>query len=202
MAKHRGIDIAGVFPVTAAAPGIIAHVGYNARGGGHVVIIDHGQVHTVYYHGKHRTPLRVGQRVQTGDFVYTSGNTGASTGNHLHFEVRKRKAWGSDVDPTPYLNGNAARPVLRVTGRPDRESWRAWQTWLQSRGHYTGRVDGIPGPMTHRAIQAWVGTRQTGTLNFVTRSTVQHRIGVTVDGVWGRETWTTIQRMLNEGSLT
>jgi hypothetical protein len=199
--KHRGVDVAGVFPVTSAAPGVVVHVGYNSRGGGHVVIIDHGEIHTVYYHGKHRTPLRLGQRVQAGEFVYTSGSTGTSTGNHLHFEVRKRKTWGTDVDPTPYLNGNAAVCVLRVTGRADRESWRAWQTWLQLSGHYTGRIDGQPGPMTYRAIQAWVGTPQTGTLNLVTRSAVQQRIGVTVDGVWGRGTWSTLQRMLNEGSL-
>jgi hypothetical protein len=199
--KHRGVDVAGVFPVTTAAPGVVVHVGYNARGGGHVVIIDHGEVHTAYYHGKHRTSLRVGQRVEASEFIYTSGTTGTSTGNHLHFEVRKRKAWGTDVDPTPYLNGNAAVCVLRVTGRADRESWRAWQTWLQGKGFYSGRVDGIAGAMTYKAIQAWVCVPQTGTLNLVTRRAVQVNLGVTVDGVWGRDTWSTLQRMLNEGSL-
>jgi len=201
MAMHRGVDVAGVFPVTAAGPGVVVHIGWNKTGGGHVVIIDHGEVHTVYYHGKHRTTLKLNQRVQAGEFIYTSGSTGASTGNHLHFEVRKRKAWGTDVDPTPYLNGNAAVPVLKVTGRPDRESWRAWQTDLQAKGFYEGRVDGIAGPMTHRAIQRWVGVAPTGSLDRHTRRAVQMKLGITADGVWGRETWTTIQRSLNEGSL-
>jgi hypothetical protein len=200
-AKHRGIDVAGVFPVTSAGPGVVAHIGWSPRGGGHVVIIDHGQVHTAYYHGAHRTRLRVGQRVEAGDFIYTSGTTGASTGNHLHFEVRKRKAWGTDVDPTPYLNGNAAVSSLPVSGREDKATWRQWQTFLQAQGHYLGRVDGIPGPMTYRAIQAWVGTPRTGRNDVAMRRAVQARIGVTVDGVWGRQTWSTIQRKLNEGSL-
>ena len=200
-AKHRGIDIAGVFAVTSAGPGVVVHIGWSPRGGGHTVLIDHGEVHTAYYHGAHRTKLRVGQRVEAGTFIYTSASTGASTGNHLHFEVRKRRTWGSDVDPTPYLNGNAAVPVLRVSGREDRATWKQWQTWLQEQGHYTGRIDGITGPMTYRAIQSWVGTPRTGRLDVVTRRAVQKRIGVTVDGVWGRGTWSTIQRKLNEGSL-
>jgi hypothetical protein len=200
-AKHRGVDVAGVFPVTSAGPGVVAHVGWSRTGGGHVVIIDHGQIHTVYYHGAHRTALRIGQRVEAGTFIYTSGTTGASTGNHLHFEVRKRKTWGTDVDPTPYLNGNAAVPVLRVSGRADKASWVEWQTWLQGEGFYLGRVDGLPGSMTYRAIQHWAGVPRTGRLDVVTRRAVQAKLGVTVDGVWGRDTWSTLQRKLNEGSL-
>jgi hypothetical protein len=199
--KHRGLDVAGTFKVTSAAPGVVAHIGWSARGGGHTVVIDHGEVHTAYYHGAHRTRLRVGERVDAGTFIYTSGTTGASTGVHLHFEVRKRATWGSDVDPTPYLNGNAAVSALRVSGREDRATWKQWQTWLQEQGHYTGRVDGVAGSMTYRAIQSWVGTPCTGRLDVVTRKAVQTRIGVTADGVWGRGTWSTIQRKLNEGSL-
>jgi hypothetical protein len=199
--KHRGLDVAGTFPVSSAAPGVVVHIGWSPKGGGHTVVIDHGEVHTAYYHGAHKTGLRVGQRVEAGTFIYTSGTTGASTGNHLHFEVRKRRDPMSAVDPVPYLNGNAAAPVLAVSGRPDRVTWRQWQTWLQEQGFYGGRIDGIAGPMTHRAIQSWVGTPRTGKLDVVTRRAVQKRIGVTVDGVWGRETWMTIQRKLNEGSL-
>ena len=201
--KHRGLDIAGTFPVTSAAPGVVVHVGWSPKGGGHTVIIDHGEVHTAYYHGAHKTGLRVGERVEAGTFIYTSGTTGASTGVHLHFEVRRgpRGAWGSDVDPTPYLNGNAAASALKVSGREDKATWKQWQTWLQEQKFYVGRVDGVAGPMTYKAIQAWVGTPQTGKLDLPTRKAVQTRIGVTADGVWGRGTWSTIQRKLNEGSL-
>ena len=201
--KHRGLDVAGTFPVTSAAPGVVVHVGWSPKGGGHTVLIDHGEVHTAYYHGAHKTELRVGQRVEAGTFIYTSGTTGASTGVHLHFEVRRgpRGAWGTDVDPTPYLNGNAAASALKVSGREDRATWKQWQTWLQQERFYAGRVDGVAGSMTYKAIQAWVGTPQTGKLDLPTRKAVQTRIGVTADGVWGRGTWSTIQRKLNEGSL-
>ena len=201
--KHRGIDVAGSFPVTSAAPGVVVHVGWSPKGGGHTVLIDHGEVHTAYYHGAHVTKLRVGERVEAGTFIYTSGTTGASTGVHLHFEVRRgpRGAWGSDVDPTPYLNGNAAASALKVSGREDRATWKQWQTWLQQERFYAGRVDGVAGSMTYKAIQVWVGTPQTGKLDLPTRKAVQTRIGVTADGVWGRGTWSTIQRKLNEGSL-
>ncbi len=199
--KHRGLDVAGVFSVTSAGPGVVNHVGFSAKGGGHTVIIDHGEVHTAYYHGSSATQLKVGQRVETGTFIYSSGTTGSSTGNHLHFEVRKKAAWGTDVDPTPYLNGNAAMSTLKVSGREDRATWNQWQKWLQEQKFYTGRVDGAPGSMTYKAIQAWVGTPQTGLLDLATRKGVQARIGVTADGVWGRGTWSTIQRKLNEGSL-
>lgn len=199
--KHRGLDVAGTFPVTSAAPGVVAHVGFSRTGGGHVVIIDHGEVHTAYYHGAHKTALREGERVEAGTFIYTSGTTGASTGVHLHFEVRRSRVFGTDVDPTPYLNGNAAASALKVSGREDRATWKQWQTWLQEQKFYVGRVDGVAGAMTYKAVQAWVGTPQTGKLDLPTRKAVQTRIGVTADGVWGRGTWSTIQRKLNEGSL-
>jgi hypothetical protein len=199
--KHRGLDVAGVFPVSSAAPGVVAHIGWSPKGGGHTVVIDHGEVHTAYYHGGSATKLKVGERVDAGTFIYNSGNTGASTGNHLHFEVRKRRNWGTDVDPTPYLNGNASVPTLKVSGWGDKATWKQWQTWLQEQKFYTGRVDGVAGSMTYRAIQTWVGTPRTGVLDLATRKAVQARIGMPADGVWGRNTWSTIQRKLNEGSL-
>jgi hypothetical protein len=209
--KHTGVDVPGSFPVVSAGPGVVVHVGADwasqspagrrRQSAGNNVTIDHGEVHTSYFHGAQRSKLKVGDRVQAGDFIFTAGTTGASTGNHLHFEVRRRRAQSTAVDPMPYLNGNAAVPVLPVSGRPDRASWRAWQTWLQDLGYYKARVDGIPGPYTYKAIQDWVGVAQTGTLNPVTRRAVQRELGVTVDGVWGRETWSRLQQKLNAGTL-
>jgi murein DD-endopeptidase MepM/ murein hydrolase activator NlpD len=101
---HHGVDVAGVFPVTAAADGVVQKVSWNATGGGHVCIIDHGDLVTVYYHGAHRTKLKRGQPVKAGDFIYTSGTTGASTGNHLHFEVRRPGGrWGDTMNPEDFL---------------------------------------------------------------------------------------------------
>ncbi|MFS8544498.1 MAG: peptidoglycan DD-metalloendopeptidase family protein [Limnochordales bacterium] len=98
---HQGLDIAvptGT-PVRAAAAGTVTYAG--AMGGyGNIVIIDHGnRVETRYAHNS-RIVVRVGQRVKRGEVIAYSGNTGNSTGPHLHFEIRYR---GTPVNPEHYL---------------------------------------------------------------------------------------------------
>lgn len=101
---HQGVDVAGSFPVTVPADGKVLKVGWSPSGGGHTVLIDHGDIVTVYYHGKTKTGLKVGQQVKAGDFIYTAGSTGSSTGNHLHFEVRRPGGkWGDTLDPELFL---------------------------------------------------------------------------------------------------
>jgi hypothetical protein len=194
------VDVAGSFPVTAAGDGVVGHIGFSRTGGGHVVGIDHGAVWTFYYHGAQATKLKKGQRVEAGDFIYTSGSTGASTGAHLHFEVRKSKTWGNTVDPVPFLAGGAPVASNRVSGRLDKATWRQWQTALREYG-YKGRIDGIPGKMTYRAIQSWAGVTADGVLGSGTRKAVQGKIGVRQDGKWGKLTISALQRKLNEGKI-
>lgn len=98
---HAGVDIAvptGT-PVRAAAAGIVTYSG--AKGGyGLLVTIDHGHsVETRYGHNS-RLVVRVGQRVSRGQVIAYSGNTGRSTGPHLHFEIRLR---GKPYDPLKYI---------------------------------------------------------------------------------------------------
>ena len=206
--KHRGVDVGGTFPVTSAGDGVVTKVSYNGNkktGGGHVVIIKHAtNLFTVYYHGAHATKLRVRDRVSTGDFIYTSGSTGASTGPHLHFEVRSSRngAWGSDVDPIPYLTGSPiTQTLIKVDGRLGRNTWRAWQEALQKVGHNPGIVDGRPGPRTYRAIASWAGIKETSNLSLDLKKAVQKKLGVTVDGIWGKGTISALQRKLNEGKI-
>ena len=202
---HHGVDVAGSFPVTAAGDGVVTKIGWSPLGGGHTVLIDHGQIVTVYYHGAHRTGLRKGQRVSAGEFVYTSGTTGASTGNHLHFEVRKRGGrWGNTLDPVPFLNGAAVvvKPaLLKVDGRMGRNTWKAFQTALTNAGFPLGRIDGRPGRMTYTAIQKWAGAEPDGVWGPLSRKSVQAKLGVKPDGVWGRITVSALQRALNDGSI-
>jgi murein DD-endopeptidase MepM/ murein hydrolase activator NlpD len=104
--------------VTAAGDGVVGHVGFSRTGGGHVVGIDHGAVWTFYYHGAYATKLRKGQRVEAGEFIYSSGNSGASTGAHLHFEVRSNlRHWGTTADPVPYLADGVPVASQRVSGQ-------------------------------------------------------------------------------------
>jgi len=199
-AFHRGVDVSGSFPVTAAGDGVVGHVGFSRTGGGHVVGIDHGAVWTFYYHGAQATKLRKGQRVEAGDFIYTSGSTGASTGAHLHFEVRKSKTWGNTVDPELYLSGRAPVASNRVSGRLDKATWMQWQTALREYG-YKGRIDGIPGKMTYTAMQKWAGVKADGIIGPNTRKAVQSKLGVKADGKWGKLTISALQRKLNEGKI-
>jgi murein DD-endopeptidase MepM/ murein hydrolase activator NlpD len=155
-AFHRGTDFGGTFDVLAAADGEIVHIGWNATGGGHVVIIEHERdLFTVYYHGAHRTPHKLGARVKTGEKIYTSGSTGASTGPHLHFEVRTKKAWGNDVAPDNYFQDQ--KPVkVTVDGIMGKQTWSAIQTMLREQKYYSGKIDGIAGKLTVSGLQKYI----------------------------------------------
>jgi murein DD-endopeptidase MepM/ murein hydrolase activator NlpD len=211
---HRGIDYGGVFDVMSAGDGKVVYVAPDwhalspaakrKQSGGNVVIIQHAaDCYTAYYHGAYQSPLKVGQRVRTGDVIYRSGTTGLSTGNHLHFEVRTRQHSGW-VDPIPYLKaGQTPGPAttnIPVNGKLDRTTIRAWQAALRDYG-YTGIIDGIQGPMTNRAIQRWAGAPETGLMDPRTRRAVQKKLGVAQDGVWGRITISALQRALNDGKI-
>jgi murein DD-endopeptidase MepM/ murein hydrolase activator NlpD len=210
--KHRGIDYGGTFDVLSAGDGIVHRISYNGSktsGAGHAVVIKHANdCYTAYFHGAQRTQLKEGDRVKVGDFIYRSGSTGASTGPHLHFEVRRTPVWGTDTDPGPYLNattgGETGVNIVRVTGRLDRTTWKAWQEVLRDHG-YIGIIDGIPGPMTYSAIQRSVGATVDGNFGPQTRRKVQEHLKkrgyytMAIDGVWGRGTIGALQRCLNDG---
>jgi murein DD-endopeptidase MepM/ murein hydrolase activator NlpD len=98
---HHGIDYSVPLgtPVRATAAGVVASM-KNEAGLGKVVKIDHGNgVVTVYAHLSAWT-VKSGQRVERGDVIARSGNTGRSTAPHLHYEVRVS---GRHVNPVPYV---------------------------------------------------------------------------------------------------
>jgi murein DD-endopeptidase MepM/ murein hydrolase activator NlpD len=98
---HTGLDYAagaGV-PIKASGGGIVIWAG--PRGGyGNAVIIDHRNGLATLYAHQSRVNAKVGQKVSTGQVVGFVGQTGMSTGPHLHFEVREM---GAPVDPNWYL---------------------------------------------------------------------------------------------------
>jgi lysozyme family protein len=160
-------------------------------------------VFTVYYHLSKPSHLLVGSRFEHGEVIAHSGNTGASTGPHLHWEVRKSARWGDTVDPVPYLQGapSVVPAALKVDGKLGRNTWKAWQTALLYKGLYKGVPDGRPGVMTYRAVQEWAGVKQDGRIGPITRKAVQEKLGVKPDGVWGRLTISALQRQLNQGLI-
>jgi murein DD-endopeptidase MepM/ murein hydrolase activator NlpD len=98
---HRGLDIAGRpgTPIIAPADGRVRHVG-DHRNLGKTVIIRHGYgVETVYSHLS-TVSVKIGDPVKRGQEVAAMGNTGRSTGPHLHYQVQVN---GAPVNPRNYM---------------------------------------------------------------------------------------------------
>jgi murein DD-endopeptidase MepM/ murein hydrolase activator NlpD len=96
---HRAIDIANKTGTTiyAAEGGTISLVstGSYGHGYGNYIIVNHGNgLQTLYAH-LHKVYVREGQTVARGESIGEMGNTGRSTGPHLHFEVRDGKVKGN-----------------------------------------------------------------------------------------------------------
>ncbi|WP_181064393.1 M23 family metallopeptidase [Pseudoclavibacter sp. AY1F1] len=108
---HQGIDLApgAGTPIVAAADGVVTAMQPVDNGGlGVHVIVEHPGlgVRTVYGHALTRSiAVEVGQQVQAGTQIASVGNTGTSTGAHLHFEVRDL-ATGAASDPVAWLAGH------------------------------------------------------------------------------------------------
>jgi murein DD-endopeptidase MepM/ murein hydrolase activator NlpD len=117
---HEGVDIALPIgtPVHAAGPARVARAREDAVNGRHV-ILDHGhRVRTAYCHGD-ALHVSKGDRVEQGEPILDSGNTGRSTGPHLHFGLR---IGGRPVDPAPFraraAAGRSARRALDPVAPP------------------------------------------------------------------------------------
>lgn len=105
--NHPGIDI-GVrvgTPVEATADGTVVFTGWSGDYG-KLVVVDHGYGFRSYYGHLSSFEVQVGDKVQRGQILAYSGNTGLSTGPHLHYEIR---LWGTATDPEPYLQPPSAK---------------------------------------------------------------------------------------------
>ena len=101
LTMHEGIDIAARTgtPVQAAGDGIVAQA-ETVDGYGKLVVIDHGYGYRTFYGHNSRFFVKVGQRVKRGDRIAAVGNTGSSTGSHVHYEVRLN---GVPLNPKKFL---------------------------------------------------------------------------------------------------
>ena len=99
---HNGLDLANRqgTPVRAAMTGRVAMVGYNANFGKYVILSHPDGYQTLYGHLDEFLVAR-GQAVKQGQAIGRMGNTGYSTGPHLHFSVFHR---GEPVNPSRFLN--------------------------------------------------------------------------------------------------
>ena len=103
-AYHGGIDfslVAGT-PVRSTWQGQVVFTGWSDAGYGNLVIVQNGDWE-IYYGHLSAFSVSVGQEMQTGTVVGLSGNSGVSTGPHLHYEVRHQ---GTPVDPVTAPTGD------------------------------------------------------------------------------------------------
>jgi hypothetical protein len=113
---HNGIDwgIPLRTPVYAALPGKVVRVAADNSGyGNHIRISHDNNLLSLYGHldERHYALVKVDDMVEAGQHIGFSGNTGRSTGPHLHFEVRE----GSTAfDPEPYLSENVNIPPAKT----------------------------------------------------------------------------------------
>jgi murein DD-endopeptidase MepM/ murein hydrolase activator NlpD len=108
---HSGQDfaVASGTNVMAAHGGTVVKAGGNGAGDGaaygNAIVIKHGNGTYSQYAHLSRIDVKVGQVVSTGQHIALSGNTGNSSGPHLHFEIRTTANYGSAIDPVAFLRG-------------------------------------------------------------------------------------------------
>jgi murein DD-endopeptidase MepM/ murein hydrolase activator NlpD len=118
---HGGVDY-GVpegTPVYAVTDGVVEPTGYDAPGFGHYVKTSNSDGAENFFGHLSRKLVEGGSRVKAGDLVGYSGNSGSSTGPHLHFEVRKG---GNKLDPMSYLSGANANSLTAGAVPPSGDS--------------------------------------------------------------------------------
>lgn len=113
---HNGLDFGAPVgtAVVAVAAGQAVEVGEDPDGWGLYVKLEHGWGQSLYAHLLEQNVAQ-GTQVQAGQVVAFSGNSGISSGPHLHFGLRvapynRADGWGGYTDPTPYLQGKPAQP--------------------------------------------------------------------------------------------
>ncbi|MFM2207728.1 MAG: hypothetical protein RL213_1703 [Bacteroidota bacterium] len=98
---HTGMDFTAPVgtEIRATGNGVVSKVEFNGRGYGNNVVINHGYGYQTLYGHMSRMSVRPGQRVNRGDLIGYVGNSGTSTGPHLHYEVHRG---GNPVNPVNY----------------------------------------------------------------------------------------------------
>ena len=118
---HEGIDFTAPIgtPIYATGDGKIERLKSRMSGYGNVVIIDHGYGYETLYAHMNKIIVKPGQKVKRGDIIGYVGNTGRSTGPHLHYEVRKN---GKPINPVHFfyqdLTPAEYEKVIEISSRP------------------------------------------------------------------------------------
>lgn len=113
--RHQGIDLAAHrnTPIYAIDHGVVTYLGSRKRGYGRLIVLTHmnGKYKSYYAH-LNRYKVKLGDVVKKGDMIGLMGNTGRSTGVHLHFEIRRNKVALNPLDflPPTSISSKTASP--------------------------------------------------------------------------------------------
>ncbi|MGP4038321.1 M23 family metallopeptidase [Gracilibacillus sp. D59] len=227
---HSGVDIAegGYQPIYAIAEGTVTK-SYTSDSYGEVIFIKHivhGDTYeSVCAHMKRGSrTVFPGDRVRKGQQIGIMGNTGHSTGKHLHFELHKGRwnyAKSNAVDPLNYLEKNLYEASLTVDGKWGNATTTALQKYLATtvdgiisdqvhnsvtNAFYGTTIDfgsGKKGSMVIKALQRLIGVNDDGLLGPITIGALQKYLGTVYDKKLSRPSLVVkeLQRRLNKGTL-
>jgi murein DD-endopeptidase MepM/ murein hydrolase activator NlpD len=122
-AMHRGLDFAAAIgtPVYATGDGVVKRTKVAKNGYGKEVVIDHGFGYTTRYGHLHEILVHVGQKIKRGNVIGTLGDSGRSTGPHLHYEVLEngraknpKHYYAEDLSPREYSE------IISLSGEVDK----------------------------------------------------------------------------------
>lgn len=99
---HKGLDIANArgTEIYASGSGVVTYSGYNGSYG-KTIIISHGYGYKTVYAHNNKNTVKVGDQVEKGQVIGEVGNTGKSTGPHVHFEIHYE---GKQIDPATVIH--------------------------------------------------------------------------------------------------
>jgi hypothetical protein len=122
-AMHRGVDFAAAIgtPVYATGDGVVKLAREARNGYGKEIVIDHGFGYATRYGHLHEILVHVGQKIKRGSLIGTLGDSGKSTGPHLHYEVMEN---GRAKDPENYyaedLSPKEYSEIISLAGEVDK----------------------------------------------------------------------------------
>jgi murein DD-endopeptidase MepM/ murein hydrolase activator NlpD len=118
---HTGIDFSAPVgtPIYATGDGVVEHLKNKMTGYGKVMMINHGFGYESLYAHMSKIFVKPGEKVKRGQIIGYVGNTGRSTGPHLHYEIRKN---GKPVNPVHFffqdLTPEEYEKVIEISSRP------------------------------------------------------------------------------------
>ena len=191
---HNGIDLVAkstngascVDYITAHTSGTVSSVGYEPDGAGNYVYIEiASNVFMAYFHLANNTiRVKKGDKVNKGQIIGYMGNTGRSTGSHLHFGIKEKGKW---IDPTPYLDSD----YVTVTPTPSTVNTVNVELMMLTKGSKGNQVKTLQRLLNSLGFN--VGTAgidgDFGNATFNAVKKFQQYNGIGVDGIVGKDTW-------------